>query len=272
MYAKKSLGQHFLTSNKAVSQIVAAGNLIASDTVLEIGPGQGVLTRALLATGATVIAIEKDRDLIPVLSEVFAEEIVNKKLILLHEDVLLFDADAFFQNNSYKIIANIPYYITGAIIEKFLSTKSQPNTMVLLIQKEVAERIIARDKKESILSVAVKVYGVPTIVAKVPAGAFNPPPKVDSSIIAINNISRKFFDGINGADESLFFQILKKVFGQKRKQIGNTLGEFLDDKLAAEKILTTSAIPPSTRPEDMLLENWKVLTQVVAQTHRGIVQ
>lgn len=267
MYAKKSLGQHFLKSEKALSQIVAASNPSEEDVVLEIGPGQGALTDRLLSYTKKVIAVEKDADLIPLLHELFEIEITEKRFELLHQDILKFDPDSFFvgKNYPYKLVANIPYYITGAIIEKFLSCAQQPSTMVLLMQKEVAERIIARDKKESILSIAIKAYGVPKLIGKVPPGAFVPPPTVDSAILSIENITRDFFTGPNGCDEKLFFTVLKKVFGQKRKQIGGMLTEFLDNKELALLVLHQSSIDTKTRPEDMSLETWKTLTQTLVR-------
>jgi 16S rRNA (adenine1518-N6/adenine1519-N6)-dimethyltransferase len=270
MKAKKYLGQHFLKSESALKKICDAAQLTSHDTVLEIGPGTGLLTATLLKSAGKVVAIEKDWELIPALQETFAAEIKSKKLVLLHEDILKFDPTTRSElEEKYKLVANIPYYITGAIIEKFLSTAAQPTQMVLLIQKEVAERIIARDKKESILSIAVKAYGTPKIIAKVPAGAFNPPPKVDSAILSIDNISRDFFgsraeaSAKAGVNEALFFQILKGVFGQKRKQIGGTLAEVLGDTSSARKFLTEAGIDPKTRPEDIDLQTWKKLIKVL---------
>jgi 16S rRNA A1518/A1519 N6-dimethyltransferase RsmA/KsgA/DIM1 with predicted DNA glycosylase/AP lyase activity len=171
--AKKSLGQHFLRSMSAVRSIVEAGLVTPVDTVLEIGPGEGVLTEALLATGAHIVAVEKDRDLIPILTERFAVELENGQLTLIEADILDFDPLAHkLEAGKYKLVANIPYYITGAIFEKFLSEKNSPITMVVLIQKEVATRIVARDNKESILSISVKAFGTPKLTAKVPASAF----------------------------------------------------------------------------------------------------
>jgi 16S rRNA (adenine1518-N6/adenine1519-N6)-dimethyltransferase len=217
--AKKHLGQHFLTSQKALFDMVTAGQVVSGDLVLEIGPGKGVLTKELLEKGAQVIAIEKDADLLPLLKEKFEKELGREQLQILPKDVLAFDPSILKEyKKSYKLIANIPYYITGAIIEQFLGAKHQPSTMVLLIQKEVAERIIARNEKtgnlggkQSILSIAVSVYGQPKVVSKVPSGAFFPPPKVDSAIIAIENINRSFFEGI---DEKKFFEVLKFCFGR----------------------------------------------------------
>lgn len=277
MKAKKSLGQHFLKSEKALSQIVDASDPVGDDIILEIGPGHGVLTERLVFFAGKVIAVEKDRELIPLLEERFADAIAGKKLEVLHKDILDFNPEllSFYTNHSYKLVANIPYYITGAIIEKFLSTPYQPSLMVLLMQKEVAERIIARDKKESILSIAVKAYGTPKIVGKVPPGAFVPPPTVDSAILLIQNISRDFF--INPqtkevlCNEALFFKVLKGVFGKKRKQIGGSLAELCGNKEFALQVLGVSFIDPKTRPEDIALHTWKKLIQEIGKRDSSIV-
>lgn len=268
MQAKKSLGQHFLKSEKALRQIIEAGHLSERDTVLEIGPGTGVLTNQLLQKAGKVVAVEKDRELIHYLTQTYATDLETKKLTILDQDILKFDPSMMqWYGKSYKLIANIPYYITGAIIEQFLSATFQPSTMVLLIQKEVAERIIARDKKESVLSIAVKAYGTPRIIDKVPRGAFAPAPKVDSTIIAIEGISRAFF---TDCDEAAFFALLKFIFGRKRKQIGGSLSEYLDDKPRAHAVLTAVQIDPKTRPEDLTLDQWRMLVQKVRDLQNGV--
>lgn len=257
--AKKRLGQHFLKSQSALTKIRDAGSITREDTVLEIGPGTGTLTELLVASAKKVIAIEKDRDLIPVLEEKFAKEIDSGLLQLIEADIMNFDPCILAEElgvKAYKLVANIPYYITGAIIEKFLSTAHQPETIVILIQKEVAERILARDHKESILSIAVKAYGVPKIIAKVPPGSFVPPPTVDSAILSIEGITRNFFAD---TDEAMFFAVMKSVFGKKRKQIGGSLSEFLGDKEKALAALAKAGIDAKTRPEDIALITWKTL-------------
>lgn len=256
MKAKKHLGQHFLKSTKALSDIIAAAELTPTDTVLEIGPGHGVLTQELLTHSAKVIAVEKDRELIPLLKEKFT----TPNLTIIEQDVL--DFDPHIVGTSYKLIANIPYYITGAIIEQFLSTQHQPQRMVLLIQREVAERIVARDGKESILSLAVRAYGTPKLIARVPRGAFVPPPSVESAVLAITGISRVFFED---CDERLFFEVLKTLFGKKRKQIGGSLADYLQNKERALAILAQVGIDPKTRPEDMHLDIWKSLVNEIAR-------
>lgn len=268
MQAKKHLGQHFLKSDKALRQIIEAGDLKPTDTVLEIGPGTGILTHQLLEKAGKVVAVEKDRELIHYLTETYATDLESKKLTILDKDILLFDPSTMqWYGKSYKLIANIPYYITGAIIEQFLSTPFTPNQMVLLIQKEVAERIIARDGKESVLSIAVKAYGTPRIIDKVPRGAFAPAPKVDSAIISIEGISRTFFAD---CDESTFFAVMKAIFGRKRKQIGGSLAEYLKDKPLALGILAALSIDHKTRPEDITLSHWKLLAQQVHAAQNGV--
>ncbi|MEK7228047.1 MAG: 16S rRNA (adenine(1518)-N(6)/adenine(1519)-N(6))-dimethyltransferase RsmA [Patescibacteria group bacterium] len=274
MKAKKHLGQHFLTSQKALFDMVSAGDIHKDDLVLEIGPGKGVLTEKLLELAGKVIAIEKDIELIPLLKEKFAKELESDQLEILPKDILKFDPEILKEYNqgsgrSYKLIANIPYYITGAIIEQFLGASYQPSRMVLLIQKEVAERIIARDQltgnlggKQSILSIAVSAYGTPKIISKVPAGAFFPPPKVDSAIIAIENINRNFFEGIS---EKKFFEVLKFCFGRKRKQLLGSLTEFLEERTKAISALQKADIPTKARPEDLSKEDWKRLVVQYSQ-------
>lgn len=268
MRAKKHLGQHFLTSTRALSDMVDAGDIHADDIVLEIGPGKGVLTERLITLAEKVIALEKDRELIPLLSETFAQAITEGRLDIVEQDVLDFDPEMLrLYKKPYKLIANIPYYITGAIIEKFLSTTHQPERMVLLVQREVAERIVARDGNESVLSIAVKAYGVPRIVSRVPRGAFVPAPTVESAILSIEHISRDFFVH---TDEATFFAVLKAVFGGKRKQLIKTLAEHLGDRKIALALLTQVDIAPTTRPQDMTLTMWQHLTQAITKYKTGV--
>lgn len=245
--AKKSLGQNFLKSALALHKIVEAGELTTGDTVLEIGPGKGALTEQLLANSLQVIAIEKDRELVEFLQNKFANEIKNKKLILIEGDCLTLDPKSYqLQANTYKLIANIPYNITGAILKKFLTEKNQPERMVLMIQHEVAKRIVAGDHKESILSISVKAYGEPKMIMKVPARYFSPAPKVDSAVIAIKNISRKNFE--NMKIENNFWEIVKTGFAHKRKQLaGNLKGVVKDEILKSFD---------KKRAEDLSLDDW----------------
>jgi len=254
MFAKKSLGQNWLISQSAIDTIVATGELGATDTVLEIGPGQGALTKKLLATGATVIAIEKDRELIPILEEKFAPEIKNKKLTIIEQDVLELDSKTI--GSEYKLIANIPYYLTGQIIRKFLSSKNSPTKAVLLVQKEVAERIVAKDGKNSLLSIAVKIFGEPKYIKKVPAGAFRPIPKVDSAILLIDNINQNKLKSA-GVSEEKFFAILHRGFAQKRKLLASNLK-------ISPTVLALCGVEEKARAETLTVENWLCLATKIS--------
>ena len=207
-----------------------------------------------------MVAIEKDDQLFEYLKDKFKKEIENNKLDLIHGDVLDFNPDVFlfYKDLAYKIVANIPYNITGAILKKFLSAETQPTLMVLLVQKEVAERIVARDKKESILSLSVKVYGDPKCVQTVKAGSFSPAPKVDSAILLIENISRKNF---NKVDEKKFFEILRAGFAHKRKKLSSNLADVID-KERLEKIFQTLGLDQTLRAEDLDLEGWLSITKL----------
>lgn len=249
-FAKKSLGQNFLTSTKALSDIISAADVQAGDEVLEIGPGRGVLTTELLKKGAHVTAIEKDTVLVGILKEIFADEIKKGQLSVIEGDVLEFDTATYFsglKNSHYKLIANIPYYITGQIFRMFLEEGNQPSSMTLLVQKEVAERVIARDKKESILSMSVKAYGVPSIVSIVKRGSFNPAPNVDSAILHISNISKDLFVK-NYIKEKSFFEILKAGFAHKRKIISKNLIE--------KGFKNVGIVDPKARAEDLTINDF----------------
>lgn len=265
MKPKKSLGQNFLTSIPARNTIVDAGEIKSGETVLEIGPGKGMLTDALLGEGAKVIAIEKDHDLIPILSDKFKNEIQNQKLVLINEDILKFDISSHkLQTTNYKLIANIPYNITGAIIEKFLTEKIQPDSIVILIQKEVAERIVTRDKKESILSLSVKAYGEPAIVCRVNKGSFYPVPSVDSAVLRIKNISRKNF--ANGKEEGIFFDLIKNGFAHKRKLLISNLKE-IKHKTNWEETFMKNNVNLKTRAEDLTINDWLNITKEIASVN-----
>lgn len=249
------LGQHFLIHAWPAAKLAHAIPLKEGETFLEIGPGKGILTRELLKLGP-VIAIEKDPVLVQKLRETFSEKIQGGHLTLVEDDIRNFDAKNYkLKTQNYVVAANIPYYITGEIIRQFLTAKKQPRAMALLVQKEVADRIVARDGKESILSLSVKAYGTPRIVAKVGKSHFSPPPSVDSAILVIDNISRQFFDTIS---ENQFFEVVHVGFASKRKQLKGNLKKYLGT--AALDAIHSCGIPPTARAEDVSLEQWKLLT------------
>ena len=252
------LGQHFLTGKWAAAALAAAASITPDDTVVEIGPGKGALTSELLKHSRHVLAIEKDPPLIEVLREKFSEEMMGGALRVLDKDIRDFDPSTEgLGAGKYVVAANIPYYITGEIMRQFLSTSVQPHTMALLIQKEVAQRIIAQDGKESILSISVKAYGKPRIVAKVGKGNFNPPPSVDSAIIAIEGISKEFFTDI---DEDSFFKVVRAGFASKRKYLANNLATIFGKDRVMQVFIELN-ISEKTRAEDMPLKKWSGLTK-----------
>ncbi len=251
--AKKSLGQNFLKSEPALREIIKAGEIKTSDTVLEIGPGRGALTKKILETGCKVVAVEKDGELFHFLHEKFATEVATGALILSHGDILEFQPKKYnLDTTTYKIIANIPYNITGAILKKFLTEEHQPESMVLMVQQEVARRIVARDGKESILSISVKAYGTPKIVMKVPKRYFSPAPKVDSAVIEIKGISAKMFK-VSGISQEHFWEVVKAGFAHKRKLLSSNLKGLISEE--KEQILAKE----NKRAEEMTLSEWFTL-------------
>lgn len=271
--AKKSLGQNFLKNGGVLQKIADAGELSSLDIVLEVGPGEGALTEKLLEKAGKVIAVEKDHRLISILQEKFAREISAGRFEILEGDILESEAEKWgIKNGQFKIVANIPYYITGQFFRKFLSGPVKPTKMVILVQKEIAERIIARDGKESLLSISVKAYGEPKIVAKVSKGSFVPVPKVDSAVILIDKISNKRFEGNNPLGspaskwEDRFFEVLHAGFAHKRKVLISNLREYFekdggDRGKNLQQIFSSLHLDPKIRAEDLKIEDWIKLAE-----------
>ena len=258
----RRLGQHFLKGAWAARALARAAEISEEDTVLEIGPGKGALTRELLLTGARIIALEKDAALVELLREKFSIEIAAGKLTVISDDVRnALPKTLGLENGKYIVAANIPYYITGEILRQFLTAESQPKRMALLVQKEVAQRIIS--KRESILSLSVKAYGVPKIAAKVPRGNFSPPPSVDSAIIVIDDISRDFFDTIS---EKTFFTIVRAGFSSKRKLLSGNLATHGYAKDSVLRAFAACDIPEKVRAENVPLEQWECLCRELSRT------
>ena len=266
--AKKSLGQHFLRSKTALTQIVTAAHLGAGDTVLEIGPGEGALTEGLLATGARVVAVETDERCFEILRTKFAKESHEGRFRLIAGDIreTSVQEELFFLQAlgvaPYKIVANIPYYITGMLFRLFLEHLRQPTQIVFLIQKEVADGIVARDGKEGILSLSVKAYGTPRIVAKVKREAFSPPPKVDSAIVSVEGISRTLLQGLSDED---YFRVVKAGLHAKRKMLlGNLVSELNLPRSFIETIFDTLGMKHTLRGEDIPVSQWVALAALLA--------
>jgi 16S rRNA (adenine1518-N6/adenine1519-N6)-dimethyltransferase len=251
-WAKKSLGQNFLVNPEVLKKITEAAAIKPGEKVIEIGPGPGVLTQALLETEAKVIAIELDDRLIPHLQKLEKE---NPNLKVVHADALTIN----LPTEPYKLVANIPYYITSPLINHYLQPKNpnelRPQTIVLLIQKEVAQKICAKDGDHSILSLQVQIYGEPSIVDYVSKNSFFPAPKVDSAILKIEVHPQPAVE-----DMKLFFRLIKVAFAQRRKTLSNSLRSGINiTKEGLAELLKKSTIEPTIRPQELSIEDWNRL-------------
>jgi 16S rRNA (adenine1518-N6/adenine1519-N6)-dimethyltransferase len=251
----KSLGQNFLIDEAALSRVVAAAEVGAGDEVLEIGPGLGGLTRHLALCARQVTAVELDGDLLPPLREVLAP---YPNVRLVHGDILEFDPAEWMGSSGYLVVANIPFYITSALIRHLLEARYTPRRLVLTVQREVAERIMATSGKMSLLALSVKVYGQPRLVTHIPAGAFYPSPKVDSTVLLVDLYPTP---RIPPAQIPVFFRLARAGFSQKRKTLRNALSAGLAcTPVEAEKILRAVGIDSQRRAETLSLEEWGRLT------------
>lgn len=249
------LGQHFLKHGWAARALAYAAAPKDGETIVEIGPGKGILTKELLALGP-VVAVEKDEALVALLKETFAEDIGSGKLRLIEGDVRDVTPQSLgVSTGAYILAANIPYYITGEIIRQFLTSDAPPRAMALLIQKEVAQRITS--DKESILSLSVKAYGTPKIAEKVSRTHFSPPPSVDSAIILVDAISKDFFSDISEDD---FFTVVRAGFASKRKQLANNLSVAYGREKAVAA-MTECGIAEKARAEEIHIGKWKELVR-----------
>lgn len=256
---KKGLGQNFLVDDSALRRIVDAADVSVGETVLEIGSGLGSLTRYLAASAGQVISIELDNDLIPVLREVLADcenvDIIQGDILDLNPDELIPDVES--PTEGFSVVANIPYYITSAIIRHLLEADNKPRRIVLTVQREVATRICAKPGKLNLLALSVQVYGEPHIVTKIPAGAFYPAPKVDSAVVRIDLFPEPL---IPHANIAIFFDLAKAGFGQKRKTLRNSLSSGMGwSKEKTAQILQSTDIDPQRRAETLTLDEWIAL-------------
>ncbi len=255
----KGLGQNFLIDEGALQRVAAAADIQPSETVLEIGPGLGSLTRHLAQYARRVVAVELDGALLPPLKEVLSP---FANVCIIHGDILQQDpaalvAEADQPPYGCRVVANIPYYITSAVIRHLLESRLPVRKIVLTIQREVAERITSGPGDLSLLALSVIVYGRPQIVGHIPAGAFFPPPKVDSAIIAIDLYPQPRIPA-NQLDD--FFRLAKAGFSQKRKTLRNALsGGLAWSPEKARAVLETAGIDPRRRAETLSLEEWQAL-------------
>jgi len=259
---RRSAGQNFLVDKNILQKIVLSADLKTSDNVLEIGPGLGILTEQLLETAKKVVSVELDRTLNYVLKQEFRKNKNYSKLMIVNQDALELkpvDIEDFFDHQPYKIVANIPYNITSKILRKFLEFKYPPTEMVLMVQKEVAERLVSIPGEMSKLAISAQFYSDIEIVSTVSRKCFIPAPEVDSSIVKLT-IKNKFPE----IDVKKFFQIIRISFAAKRKQLKNNLANGLHiTNSQAEAILTKANIDPTTRAQQLSLDDWVNLSKVV---------
>ena len=256
--ADKSLGQNFLQDPLALEKIVAAAQIQPTDTVLEIGPGLGSLTRYLAKAAKEVIAVELDRKLLAPLKAVLAPY-PNARVI--QGDILELPLGDLINTTHYLVVANIPYYITSAVIRHLLESAAKPRRIILTIQKEVADRICAKPGDMSLLALSVQIYGLPRVEARIPAEAFFPAPKVDSAVLSID-----VYPAPQVKEELLetFFKLIKAGFSQKRKTLRNSLSAGLHiSPPAAEEMLAKASIDSKRRAETLSIEEWERISEVV---------
>jgi len=252
----KGLGQNFLDDVAILERIVASAELSPDAAVLEIGPGLGGLTTALAQHTRRVVAVELDRHLIPVLQEVCA---ARNNIEIVQGDILKLDPDALLREKEYVVVANIPYNITSAIIRHLLEARCKPGRIVLTVQKEVALRICATPGDYSLLALSVQVYGKPSIRMRIPAGAFYPPPKVDSAVVRVDVYPQPL---IPPEMMDTFFTLAKAAFSQKRKTLRNALSAGLGcPGSKAAELLQSAGIDPQRRAQTISIEEWQELVK-----------
>ena len=253
---KKSLGQHWLKDRSVLASIADSADIRATDTVLEIGPGLGTLTSELLRRAEAVVAVELDEELAVKLPGQFP----GTKLKVVQQDILSFDLSELPKD--YVVVANVPYYITSKIVQLLLSADNKPRQVALLVQKEVAERLAAAPGDMSILAISAQAFAEVTLGDLVPAIFFTPPPKVDSQVVVLKLRSKSL---ISEVDEKDFFRIVKAGFSAKRKKLRSSLSGGLGiEKSDAEMFLNKAGISPDARAESLSIDQWVVLTKIVA--------
>jgi len=279
---KQSLGQNFLYDEGLLARITAAADLSPGDAVLEIGPGLGALTRQLAQAAGRVVAVELDDRLLPILRYEL-EPFANVEIV--HADILTFDVGAHF-DGPFVVVANVPYYITGAILRRLLEGRPRPKRMVMTVQREVADRLTAKPPRMSLLAVSVQYYGTVRLVGAVKAGAFWPRPEVDSAVIRIDVERRestddtdftdedslqsvssvKSVDSSSTSDES-FFRVVRAGFSEKRKQLKNNLRQLGPGDEAIAAALEAAGIDGRRRAETLAVKEWEALVAALEQTH-----
>jgi len=268
----KGLGQNFLISERALERILEASELTADDVVLEVGPGVGLLTRQLAERAAAVTAIELDRKMLPILADTL-KGCANAHVV--EGDILELDPAATLRRAlglaecaplRYKVAANLPYYITSSALNHLLEARPRPERLVVMVQREVAERLIAGPGDLSLLAISVQVYGAPELIYRVPASAFYPPPKVDSAVVRVRLYDQPL---VPEGEIARFFRAVRAGFGQKRKQLHNSLTHNLGlPREAALAALRAADIAPDRRPQTLSIAEWAALARALDRTER----
>ncbi len=271
--ARKGLGQHFLIDEEVLKLITAAAGITPTDVIMEIGPGLGVLTRELARQAGWVVAIELDNKLAALLTKTLAS---FDNVAIINENILDIDPAALLSEQrarlplaidtpfNYKVVANLPYYITSPVLRHFLEASVKPQLMVVMVQKEVAETIVAEPGQMSVLSISVQFYGKPSIISHVPAQCFYPPPEVDSAILRVDVFPHP---AVAVTDVNRFFELVRAGFAASRKQIGNSLAQGLGlPKAEVLPLLDRAKIVPQRRAETLTLDEWAQLWQVFTVT------
>jgi 16S rRNA (adenine1518-N6/adenine1519-N6)-dimethyltransferase len=252
----KKFGQNFLTDDSILARIVETAQITPQDEVLEVGPGLGNLTAHLARTAKTVTAVELDKRLIPLLEHTLAP---YSNVRLVQGDILGFSPQMLALGSGYKIVANIPYYITSALIRHFIESALPPASLTLMVQKEVAQRICAQPGDLSVLALSVQLYGTPRLAFNVPAGAFYPAPEVDSAVLHVDIFQPA---ALTPQQTNQFFEIVKAGFSQKRKTLRNALsGGLRHTPIEIENWLEATGINPQARAETLSKENWLALCE-----------
>jgi 16S rRNA (adenine1518-N6/adenine1519-N6)-dimethyltransferase len=254
---QKSLGQNFLTDPQILSRIASAAKLSPEDNILEIGPGLGSLTIHLAPHVKWVVAVELDERFIPILNDQLAG---YENVELVQADILDLDPADYFESN-YKVVGNVPYYITGAILRHILSSEPKPTIMVLTVQHEVAERMAARPDQMSILSTIVQMYAQVEVLFTIKAGAFWPRPEVDSAVVSLSLYEIPL---VKPADEEAFLRLVKMGFGQKRKQLQKNLRALGYSRKELMALLAQIGIDGRRRAETLSVEEWLVIFQALS--------
>lgn len=261
MRPNKSFGQNFLIDSSVLEKIVAAADVSREDQILEVGAGTGVLTRELARRAERVVAVELERDMLALLEKITAH-LQNVELIA--RNLLFLDSTQVFGQAPYKLVANLPYYITAPTFRHFLESANPPRLMVVMVQYEVAQRIIAQPGDLSLLAVSIQFYGKPRIMAQVPAQAFYPAPKVDSAILRVDIGEQPT---LTQTERDSFFRVVQAGFSERRKQLHNSLSHGLHRKSEEVRAwLAAAAIDPSRRAETLSIDEWLHLWRIVSQS------